>query len=122
MSETIDRTKRTMIVTKSLPCILTDAERLQFGADLARESNLLQEAEDRKKAVGSQLKAEIEEHRAKANLKAALISAGYEYRDIECQEIWEYELGMVTIWRNDTGEVVSTRAMTKGEQQLHMDV
>jgi hypothetical protein len=120
--EAIEVRSQTKFTTKELRCVLTTQERLEMGDELSKETTAAEQAEDRKKAVGAQLKADVDEHNAKCRRLASVLSAGYEYREVKCEETWDYDAGLVTVFRTDTGEAVTMRKMTAQEQQLHMDV
>jgi len=116
MSETPTRTKR------ALRCNLKDEERLELGQRLAREQQNLAQTEDRKAEVASTIKAEIEAHRATINALSRTLNNGYDYRDVDCDIILNFESNAVMLVRVDTGEVVESRAMSAEERQRELDL
>ena len=96
---------------------LTDEEKMELGQRAARELQSLQQAEESKKEIDAQLKGTIEGHRAQALSFSRTLNNGYEYRDAECDERFDWESGMVIVTRCDTGERVDARPMTTEERQ-----
>ena len=109
-------------LTRNLKCMLTQDETRTYGIELARENAAKDEAEERKKEVDAQLKAEIESHSTRALSIARKINNGYEYRDVECTLDCNYTKNSATIRRTDTGEVIETRAMTQEERQMGLNL
>lgn len=105
-------------LTRNLRWILTRDEVHAYGQELARANASKDEAEERKKEVDAQLKAEIESHSTRALNLARKINNGYEYRDVECRLDFDYKKNSVAIVRLDTMETIETRAMTDDERQL----
>jgi hypothetical protein len=107
---------------RNLKCTLTPDETRIYGQDLAKENASRDEAEERKKEIDAQLKAEIESHSTKALSLARKINNGYEYRDVKCEIIHDYREGTVTTTRLDTKENVEHRVMTAEERQTKMEL
>lgn len=114
-------TRRTMI-KQSLQVVLTNDEKLDMGQQLAQAEQVRSEAESKMATFRAQMKATIEEATAKIDGFVSRISSGYEYRDVPCEKVEDYEAGRITIFRCDTGEIVHTRAMTSDEQQIALQV
>jgi hypothetical protein len=84
---------------------------------MATESQRVLEAEGKKQAFNSAIKAEIEEHEARANALALKLTSGKEYRDIECviERNWKEK---TRIWRRtDTIEIVKQDIIPEFELQ-----
>jgi hypothetical protein len=99
---------------------LTDDERL---SRFYQHSNILREIEAETKRFAK----EKETHKATivglAAQNAKALSAadtGFEWRDLECSQEFDFQRGIVTVRRPDTGEIVKTRSMTKEEMQTKM--
>ena len=90
-------------------------------ADIAdKVSQLVREVEDResiKKAVASQLKADLEQSVNDLRVQSGKHRDGYEYRDVDCEVEKNFRMGLVTTTRLDTGEIIEERAMTTEERQ-----
>jgi hypothetical protein len=108
------------IVPKTLKCLLTDQEKLEFAAEVGRETQLHAAAKERKKEVMAQLTADVELHRTAVDRLGTLLANGYEYRTIDCLEVLDYELAVVRVTRTDTGEVCDIRPMTPSERQREL--
>ena len=107
-------------LTRNLKWTLTQDEVRTYGVELARANASKDEAEERKKEVDAQLKAEIESHSTRSLNLARKINNGYEYRDVKCLVEYDYDKNMVQIVRTDTQEIVETRAMTEDERQTSL--
>lgn len=105
------------VVTRNLPCRLTEDELRQRGDALAEVVQELHAEEQRQADVKAQMKARVTELEAKQTRFAITISRKEEYRDIECDVFGDPERGVVELVRRDSGEVVETRPMTEDERQ-----
>ena len=118
--ETTQATERAIDIKKTkehLKCILTEKEIREAGSDLAQKYSTITELEDAKKSLMSDFKAKIDAETAEAGILARKIQNGYEIRPVECEEIWEYDLHVVSTVRQDTGETIRERNMTADELQ-----
>lgn len=104
-------------VREHLKCVLTETEIKAAGAQLARSYSEITDLEDQKKSSASDFKARIDGSTAQASILARKIQNGYEFRDIECEEVWNWDEKSVDVIRLDTFEVVKSRTMTAGELQ-----
>ncbi|NTW67218.1 MAG: hypothetical protein HGB21_13080 [Nitrospirae bacterium] len=107
-------------VTKILECQLTDAERIGHGTDMSTLTLEINELEEQKKSVMADYKARIDGKGADARRIAQILKQGYELREVDCEELRDYETRTVTVVRLDTGEMVSSRGMTIEEMQEAM--
>jgi hypothetical protein len=108
------KTRNTM---ESLKCILTDDEIRRYGIAQARANAEIARAEEELQSVKSQYKSRIDAAAATRNDMAHRINNGYEFRQVECSERWDYGANVITVFRTDTWEVVSRRTMTRDETQ-----
>jgi hypothetical protein len=106
----------------SLPCHLTDPERLQLGEQMAHAVMGGTKAEGEKKAADADFKSQTEGHYAQADRLATILNQGYELREVLCEVYRDWTAGLVVVLRKDTGEEVSSRPMTPEEKQLGLDV
>lgn len=109
-------------VFMSLPCRLTEEEKISFGQNNAREVEVLMQTRQEKKTALSEFKMRIDESEAEIKRLSRIVAAGVEWREIECEKSLEFGTGKVTVKRLDTGEVVEVRAMTPEEEQLSIDL
>jgi len=117
LAKNIDNSMRIKKTKEYLKCEFTEKEILDFGGELARKHSEINELEDQKKRIVSDLKAKSEAADAEASILARKIQNKNEYRDVECQEVYNYVDKSVTIVRLDTGEIVKTRPMREDEKQ-----
>lgn len=108
----------TKTITRNLKCELTEGELLAYGKEMAEEEKKVEEAEEEKATVTKALGERIKYHSQMARNKAKLINNGYEYREVACDQTFDYPRGLVTITRKDTGDVIEERAMTADERQV----
>ena len=108
------KTRNTM---ESLKCILTDDEIRRYGIAQARANAEIARAEEELQSVKSQYKFRIDAAAATRNDMAQRINNGYEFRQVECTERWDYGSNVITVFRTDTWETVSRRTITRDEMQ-----
>lgn len=102
---------------ESLKCVLTNEDIKRLGEQIAQAVARKAEAEADLKSVATQLKSKIAAEDAIITSNSEKIRSGYEWRNVECERIKDYQAGVVTIYRNDTGELVSERKMSYEERQ-----
>lgn len=107
---------------KYLKYDFTEEEIKDLGKNLAKVFADHSEAEARLKSVSTQIKAEIATIEGTMTSLSEKIRSGHEYRDIECRKEFNYTLGKVSVFRNDTDEVIEERAMTGEERQANLDL
>ena len=107
-------------VTRSLPCKLTEKERLEFADELAGAVQQVTTARDRKKALVQQLNAEVQEKEARREKIANIVASGNEYREIDVEIHHNKKTNTVMEVRTDDGSVVTERPMTEDEKQLKL--
>src|SRR5688500_2619351 len=91
-------------IVRNLPCALTRDELLDRADELSSVVQQIAVEEDRASNIKSQLKATMAELEARSSKLAAIVRSREEYRDIECRETIDATRGIVTVWRDDTGE------------------
>ena len=125
-----DKTGKTRKETKvkSLPCALSEEERLERGAALAavvisianHEKDLAERSDDFKLE-----KKEIESKVSKAKTRLSelsdVVSEGSEKRDVDCESTFDYEAGTVIVRRLDIYEVIEDRELQGLEKQMQLD-
>lgn len=104
-----------MKTIRNLKCILSEIELKQAGEQMAQAYLDLEAEQDALKSSQAQFKARIAGHEAMIGLCANKIQSGCEYRNVDCHEE-EDGFSILTI-RDDTGEAVDARTMTREEQQ-----
>lgn len=114
--------KETQTIDQTLKVILTDAEKLSAGMNLADRNAEIDELENALKAVGTEYKMKIAAAESARSLLSSVLRSGYEYRPVPCTvTLGEPDESHKTITRNDTGEAVAVVGMTPEEMQRQMD-
>ena len=103
--------------TRTLPCRLSQEELLDRGHELAKVSQDVDAEEDRQTQVKAELKATMAELEARRAKLSSTVYRQEEYREVKCDTIGDTRRGVVDVVRHDTGEVVTSRAMTDEERQ-----
>jgi hypothetical protein len=119
--------KKPVIVVKTVPqtlkVMLTDSELQAIGHQMADARNKQIGWENDLKTITQQYKSKIQEQSAIVDTKSMLLIAKYDYREVACTEKYNYTTERVVIIRNDTGETVEDRKMTRSElEQLPMNL
>lgn len=104
-------------VSDSLPCSLTDDERLDFADALAEATQAIETAENNRQAAMKQHNYEIGVAKARRDRLANIVASKTEYRDVTVEEKWDYENDRYTRARTDTGEVLLDRRLNDNERQ-----
>lgn len=107
-------------ITKRLPCILSDEERLAFADQLAEANERVEEATANRKSLMQQMAAEVNQaigHRDRIN---GIVASKTEYREVDVEVKFDFDKGRVTQYRKDTGEEIMNRPMTQKERQTNM--
>ena len=115
--KTAELNVKTRNTTESLKCILTDDEIRRYGIAQARANAEIATAEEELQSVKSQYKSRVDAATATRNDMAKRINNGYEFRQVDCQERWNYGSNIITVFRTDTYETVSRRTMSREEMQ-----
>lgn len=103
---------------RTLTCILTPNELERRGAELARATFDWDGAEEEKKSITKTLGETIKNHEANMKRLARVVKSGKEEREVEVE--WQAFPSSETmrLIRLDTGEEITSRAMTKEEREL----
>lgn len=102
---------------QKLKCELTDKEHTEAAVALAEALDDMTAAESEKKSLVEQFKARIEAANAEAVRLTGLVRNRYEFRDIQCEEVKNFQTGQLTVTREDTSEIVKERELTMEEKQ-----
>lgn len=105
-----------MIITKELPCEMTEEERRERRALVTEHALDLADIE----AQMEVLRAGAKDHKKIIEKAAGELRNGKIVRDVRCHEEQVFADNSVVLKRDDTGEVVEERAMTGADRQLAM--
>ena len=109
-----------VLIKEYLKCQLTEKEKTELSAKIAKAISDRSSAEAKLKEVNASIKAQIAQLDAEISEKALQINNDYEYRNVECRIDKDYRLGTVTITRLDTDEVIRERPLTAEERQMEL--
>lgn len=104
--------------TERLRVDLTNEEILKAGKEMAQSIDELNDLEKERKAAADTYKARIAQATANVQINSNLVRNGYEFRKVDVERTFDYEEGIVSAIRLDTGEVFESRAMTRDERQM----
>lgn len=107
--------------TRLLKCELTEEEVLEKGQQLARAEEERDQNATEKKAVVSQYKQKDDALASTISQLTTQINTQSEYRQVEIEDMPNYETRMMETYRKDTGERIATQAMTAEELQQAFD-
>ncbi len=103
--------------TIKLSCILTDPERIKYSQQLAEAIQERGREEDDLKSYKSSAKFRQDSIDGRVNDLTTKISTGKEFRDVECEIVWDFKKREKTWKRKDAKEVVRTARITDEELQ-----
>ena len=105
-------------VTEYLKYTFTDEELLALSKTMAKKNQDLGEVEADKKRIVADFAAKVQAFESEIATLARKVYSGYEHRNVECEVTYHTpEIGMKTITRTDTGEIVREEAMSTSERQ-----
>lgn len=107
-------------VNDSLPCRLSDEERLEFADALAEATQAVETAENNRQAAMKQHNYEIGLAKARRERLANIVASKTEYRDVTVEEKLDWKADKFTRTRTDTGEVLVERRLNDDERQIQL--
>jgi hypothetical protein len=109
-------------VVRSLPCRLSDEELLKKGGELATAVQDIATEESRQIDLKASMKARLTEIEARRTQLAIAVNRKEEHRDVEVDVFHDYQRGVVSDIRRDTGEILSQRVMQDSERQKSLEL
>jgi hypothetical protein len=100
--------------------IFTETELQEFAESMARKVAEMELLEDQKKEVAQQFKSKLDGLQNEIKRLAKYVRNRYDYRETECELLFDYEDNEVRYIRMDTGEVHRVRDMTAAEKQMKL--
>jgi hypothetical protein len=100
--------------------ILDDNELRVKGAELADAIDEKNRAEAEFNDIKQQFKARIDGAVCRAAGLASTIRAKFEYRNVKCSRVFDFNRGLVIEWRNDTTERIGERTMTDKDREQYL--
>ena len=110
-------TSKVEVIKDMLPVALTDEERLQFADELAKANQAVEHAIDEKKYLTGQAGSRVKQAEAHRDEITNIVSSGKEWREVIVHRVFDYDKGILTETRIDTGEVIASRPLTDHEKQ-----
>jgi hypothetical protein len=104
-----------------LKYIYTEKEQGEVAMIMAEKSQELKRIDQNAKTAAAQFKSEKEGAQGELDGAARRYKDGYEMRDIECEELADFDNGVIRYWRTDNGELAQERKMTNEERQMRLD-
>lgn len=101
-----------------LKCEFSEEERREMSMDLARNIGELKEKEAGKKEVVKSLDAELAKLEATIGSLATKVKDGYEYRNVDCDIIFNYDTKKKSFKRLDTGDVFKEQELRGDDLQV----
>ena len=123
MAKKKDKDKDKIKTTKehhSLKCMLTDAELLRHGDELATALDNLRSLAEEKESVVKGFKAREAVLDATIANQQLLVRNKYEYRVTDCELELNYTEQVAKVTRLDLGTVVRERKLTEEEKQMDL--
>ncbi len=108
------------LIVMKLQCVLTASDRVTKGNELAGCVQKIEQLQGEKKSIAQDYKTRIDACTLEEGILAEALSQGYEYRDVECDEVPDYTALVVSLYRRDTGDFVQSRPMEAKDKQLHV--
>jgi hypothetical protein len=116
--------KHSRIVKQTLPRLLkvtlTDEEHRHKGELLARAIKQLRTSENETKAIAAFWRDVVASDRLKVEELSNQVADRFEMRDVECEEVIDYEAGKVFWFRTDTGDKLSERDIEDSDRQTDL--
>lgn len=91
-------------------------EIVTHSKELAEVCGQKKEIEEEKKAIVSQFKAKVDAHDARISLLSKWVTAGYDYRNLECVVKKNFKSGKKEFYYQ--GELVDEEPLTAADHQL----
>ncbi len=113
--------KNNYITKRHLPCKLTDEELLGISRELAKDSQDIQDIENKKKEVNADFTAQMNRMKSAIEIASRKISTGEEYRDVECSVVLDVTAMKKTLIRVDIAKVIKEEKLTTEDLQQELE-
>ena len=109
-------------IVKPLRVKLTDAERLEMGTAMSDALKKIEVLEDELSKIKKSFATDIETVENEVKGYGEKLRAGYEIRPMRVRVALDYDVGTATEFRDDTGEIISTRKLSPAECQINLPI
>jgi hypothetical protein len=103
--------------TERLKCFFTNEEKQELGSQMAEAVSRRIEHDKALKSVNASIKSDIAKEDAVISGCSEKIRSGYEFRNVECQNIKDFQNEKILTYRMDTGQIIRERKMDPEEMQ-----
>lgn len=103
-----------------LPCKLTDSELIECGRKQSETISKIKRLEEELESYKTQKKADITLCESVIQATSDMINTGKTFRSVDCEIRWDFEKGLKTWWRMDTGEQIRECKIPEHEMQESM--
>jgi len=103
-------------VTNPLRVELTTDERLEAGDKIADAMATIQARKSDLDTVKKKIQSEVQAAESTIEAESERLRAGYEVRSVDCDQITDFDKGIVTEIRKDTGTIANERAIRSEER------
>jgi hypothetical protein len=121
-SKTIYAKEHKENIVENLKCVLTKEELLVYGKEVAQAQLNKVTTMDNLKSYQTKIKSDIAICDAKINSVSEKIRSGTEWRDVECTVTFDWDKGIKSIYRIDTGEFIRDDIIPEHERQEKLDL
>ena len=102
---------------ENLKCFLTNEEKQALGSEMAEAVSRRIEHDKNLKSVTASIKSDIAREDSIISSCSEKIRSGYVFRNVECQNVKDFENKKVRTFRMDTGQVIRERDIDPEEMQ-----
>lgn len=103
-------------IYKYLEHKFTEDEKKDHAETLAKLITEKGNLERKKKEINAQIKAEQEALEAQIQKISTEYNQGYSYENVRCTVGYDFDKELVTVRRDDTGEIIESRPMMEDER------
>lgn len=103
-------------VVRELPCILTEAELLERGDEMAACEQRVEELKNERRKLNAAMRAQSD----RRGELARIIESKSEQRDVPCRWEPDYDAKRYDLVRSDTGENIDQRDMPEADLQMRL--
>lgn len=116
-TESTPKNEYGLVVTRHLPCPLTDKRKLEMLDEVAVSVRERERLNDHLKSFTANTKKIIAGHEEKIKKITTDVHQGIEMKPVICTKTIDYVGGRITITRDDTGEVLEDRALEEEDMK-----
>lgn len=112
-----DNTKRDL---RELEVEHTEDQKRDMADDLSNTVKARDEIAEERREIMREMKNEIDEHDKRISNLSARYQRGHDLTHVECDIVYDFEVGQKYVIRTDTGEIVRAELIQEHERQSDM--